>query len=81
MAEFDRTNTFVLFVADKKGNERAPDRSGTINVDGVEYYIDGWLKQGRNGPFLSGKIKRKDAKPEPKAAAKPAIDPDEDIPF
>ncbi|MUV13532.1 hypothetical protein [Noviluteimonas gilva] len=57
---YDNTNTFTLFVNDKDGNDKRPDRSGTLNVDGVEYFIDGWIKQGSKGPFLSGKIKRKD---------------------
>jgi hypothetical protein len=80
MAEYDNTNTFTLFVNDKGDNDKRPDRTGTLNVDGVEYYIDGWIKQGKSGPFLSGKIKRKDAKPV-KAQPARAINPDADIPF
>lgn len=57
--EYDRTNTFVLFVNDQKDDERSPDRSGTLNVDGVEYFMDGWIKQGKSGPFLSWRIKKK----------------------
>jgi hypothetical protein len=85
MAEYDNTNTFTLFVNDKGDNDKRPDRTGTLNVDGVEYYIDGWIKQGKNGPFLSGKIKRKDAtKSQMKrvdAQRAPAVSPDADIPF
>ena len=85
MTEYDRTNTFVLFVNDKKGNEKAPDRSGTVNVDGVEYFIDGWIRNGTKGPFLSGKIKRKDAArstPQPTTRRQPEPnDIDSDIPF
>ena len=58
MAEYDRTNTFVMFINDKKGNEARPDRTGTLNVDGVDYYIDGWLKNCAKGPFLSGRYQR-----------------------
>jgi hypothetical protein len=79
MAEYDNTNTFTLFVNDKGDNDKRPDRTGTLNVDGVEYYIDGWIKQGKSGPFLSGKIKRKDQKVA--AAKQPAVSPDADIPF
>lgn len=65
MTDYDNTNRFVLFVNDKKGDdERAPDRTGTLNVDGVEYYMDGWIKQGKKGPFLSGRIKLKKGKPQ-----------------
>jgi hypothetical protein len=83
MTEYDKTNTFVLFVNDKQGNDKRPDRTGTLNVGGVEYFIDGWIKNGQKGPFLSGKIKPKDA-----AKAAKRIDPErgpeadtDDIPF
>jgi hypothetical protein len=86
MTDFDRTNTFVLFVNDKGDNDKRPDRTGTLNVDGKEYFLDGWIKQGSKGPFLSGKIKPKDgAKPAPPATrtqpGKDADDLDSDIPF
>ena len=80
MAEYDRTNTFVLFINDKKGNEARPDRTGTLNVDGVDYYIDGWLKNGAKGPFLSGSIKRKDAAKTTAKQQVQNLDAD-DIPF
>lgn len=63
MTEYDNTNTFVLFLNDKKDKDdeedRSPDRTGTLNVGGVEYFMDGWIRQGKKGPFLSGKIKKK----------------------
>lgn len=64
---YDNTNTFVLFVNDKQGNEKRPDRTGTLNVDGVEYFIDGWIKTGAKGPFLSGTIKRKEKQQQPRS--------------
>lgn len=57
--QYDNTDTFILFINDKKDNDRAPDRSGTLNVGGVEYFMDGWIKHGSKGPFLSGRIKPK----------------------
>jgi hypothetical protein len=88
MTEYDRTNTFVLFINDKGENDRAPDRSGSLNVDGVEYFIDGWIKQGKSGPFLSGKIKRKEKQPardndadRSRAKAKRAYEGDEETPW
>jgi hypothetical protein len=82
MAEFDKTNTFVLFVNDKGDNDKRPDRTGTLNVDGVEYFMDGWIKQGTKGPFLSGKIKPKDTKPAPKRNSDVSgYNPDDEIAF
>ena len=77
---YDNTNTFTLFINDKGDNDKRPDRTGTLNVDGVEYFIDGWIKQGSKGPFLSGKVKRKDKQGERQAPAAEAFK-DDDIPF
>ena len=61
MTQYDNTNTGVLFINDKKGNDKAPDRKGTININGVEMDIAGWMRTGKdNGtPFLSLKVSPK----------------------
>ncbi len=77
-----------LFTNDKKGNEKAPDRKGEIMLGGVVWEIAGWIKEGKNGKFLSlsGKPKRDNPAQEP--APKPAKpvtggfdDLDSDLPF
>lgn len=62
MAEFDNTNRGVLFVNDRKQpGDNKPDRSGTLNVEGVEYFFDGWIKKSTAGAtFMSVSVKRKD---------------------
>ena len=62
MAEYDNTNRGALFVNDKKApGSNQPDRTGSINIEGVEYFIDGWLKKSAAGnPFMSISVKRKD---------------------
>lgn len=71
-----------LFVNDKKGNDKAPDRRGEINIGGTIYKLAGWIKQGANGPWMSMKAEvKEDAPQQPKPADKPAIDPDGEIPF
>lgn len=60
MTEYSNVDTFVLFIADKGDNDKRPDRTGSLNVGGVEYFMDGWIHKGEKGPFLSGKVKRKD---------------------
>ena len=56
MSDFDNTNTFVLFKNDKDGNEKRPDYTGNINIDGVEKKIAAWIREGAKGKFLSGTI-------------------------
>jgi len=66
MAEFDNTNRGVLFINNKKAEgSNQPDRTGSLNVDGVEYFLDGWMKKSQSGqPFLSVSIKRKEKQPD-----------------
>lgn len=54
MAEFDNTNTGVLFKNDKGDNPKRPDYTGKINIAGKEYRLASWEKKGQSGkPFFS----------------------------
>lgn len=67
-----------LFKNEKKTEEKHPQMQGSCLIDGVEYYISAWTKEGTKGRFQSLAFKRKDAKPD----AKPApADDDDSIPF
>lgn len=69
MTDYDNTNTGVIFTNKKKTSDKHPDRTGSLNVDGVEYWLSGWIKKDKNGqPFMSLSIK---AKEEKRAAPKP----------
>jgi len=61
MAEFDNTNRGSIFKNDKKTEEKHPDMSGSINIDGVEYWISGWKKQSKQGAnFISLSVRPKE---------------------
>jgi uncharacterized protein (DUF736 family) len=61
MAEFDNTNRGSIFKNDKKTEEKHPDMSGSINIDGVEYWISGWKKQSKQGAnFISLSVRAKE---------------------
>lgn len=85
--QFDKTNTGTIAKNLRKDSDSHPDVKGQINVDGVDYWLDGWQRQRNDGSgtFYSLRVKRKDAPPAaPKAAPKPApqaADLDSDIPF
>lgn len=51
---YDNTNSGILTRNDKQGNENRPDYRGSINVDGVEYWLSAWIKEGRDGTKLAG---------------------------
>ena len=56
MSQYDNTNSGVFFKNDKKGSEKAPDYKGKINVNGKEFELAGWIKEGKNGKFISLKV-------------------------
>ena len=77
--EYDNTNRGSVWVNDKKLTDKHPDLNGSLDVDGVEYWVSAWKrKEGANpkAPVLSFSIKRKD---EAKKAA-PTTDSPVDIP-
>ena len=65
MSDYDNTNRGALFKNDRKEQgDRKPEYSGSLNVDGVEYFLDAWLKTSQAGQkFMSVSVKRKDKQP------------------
>ena len=73
----------ILFKNDKKTADKPkwPDYQGTATIDGQELYISGWIKEGRNGKFLSLAFKSKDDQSAGASNGHRAPMDDEDIPF
>lgn len=61
MAYEQRDNSGSVFVNDRKETAKHPDRTGTAMIDGVMYYVSGWIKEGAKGKFMSLAFKRKEA--------------------
>lgn len=70
-----KNNTGVLFTNDQKGNDKAPNYKGKVNVNGKEMEVAGWVKEGKNGKYLSLSFK------EPYAKGATTIKQDDGIPF
>jgi hypothetical protein len=47
----------ALFKNTRKTKPNHPDYEGSINVDGMQVKLTGWIKQGKNGNFLSLSVK------------------------
>jgi hypothetical protein len=61
--EQKRDNSGVLFKNDKKEQEKHPDYKGSIMVDGNEYWLSAWIKEGKSGKFMGLAVSPKDAQP------------------
>lgn len=87
MTKYDNTNRGTLSRNEKKTEDRHPDFSGQINVDGRDYWLSGWIKERKDGSgrFFSLSVRRKDEKPQgvrPSSSESARIaDMTDDIPF
>ena len=86
MSNYDNTNSGAIFPAREKKTEKHPDMTGSLNVDGVEYYVSGWTKVSQKGQkFLSLSVKAKEqvAKQNVRQAQQAVADDfeDDDLPF
>ena len=60
--EYNNTNRGSLFKNDRKDDTKFPDYKGSLNVDGVDYWLSAWIKISKDGAkFMSLSIKNKNA--------------------
>jgi len=48
-----RDNSGLLFKNDDKAKETDRDYGGSMTINRVQYWLSGWVKKGKRGPFLS----------------------------
>jgi hypothetical protein len=73
MAFEQKDNSGSVWVNDRKDQDTHPDRTGSAKIDGVDYWVNGWLKKTADGkPYLSLAFKLK--QPKPTATNKPRAD-------
>jgi single-stranded DNA-binding protein len=66
MTDFDKTNRGALFKNNRKEQgDKKPEYTGSLNVGGVEYFLDAWLNKSKAGEnYMSVSVKRKDMQPQ-----------------
>ena len=84
MTEYDNTNRGAIWKNDKRETDKHPHFTGSINVDGTDYWLKGWKSDGSNprAPLVSFSVKSKDSQRAPNPAPPQADnDFDDPIPF
>ena len=76
-----RDNSGVLFSNDKKDNERAPHYKGNITVEGKDYWLSAWVKEGKSGKFMGLAVSPKEPMKTSERSKSTSFDKGEDFPF
>jgi hypothetical protein len=82
--QYDNTNTGVLFKAKERKSERSPEYTGSVNVNGTEFWLNGWVKESTKdgSKFFSLSLREKETQQvAAKEAASYSQESDDDIPF
>ncbi len=74
MAEYDNTNSGILSVNDRRTKPTHPNFKGQCTIkmpsgELVEYWVSGWEKSGKKGPFVSLSFQPKEEKQEAASGA------------
>lgn len=76
-----RNNSGVLFTNDKKETDKHPHYKGNITVDGKDYWLSAWVKQGKGGKFMGLAVSPKEQQAPQSARSKATGFDDESMPF
>jgi hypothetical protein len=85
---YDNTNSGIMARAENRKTDKHPEFTGSINVEGVDYWLSAWVNEGKAGGKMEGKkyfsikINRKEGGTA--ASGRPASDSGvefDDIPF
>jgi hypothetical protein len=52
---YDNTNSGLLAKNERKEKDSHPDYTGKINVEGRDFYLSAWIKEGREGSKMEGR--------------------------
>jgi hypothetical protein len=72
--EYD--NSGILFKNDRKTRDTDRDYSGSATIDGREYWMSGWLKEGKRGKFMTFSFT-----PKHKEKSPATVPYDDEVPF
>jgi hypothetical protein len=90
MSEYDNNNRGAIWKNDKKETDNHPDFTGSLNIEGVEFWVSAWKRKpdaGEKAPALSFTVRLKETntntspKKQNAPQASKSDDYDDDIPY
>lgn len=76
---YDNTNTGMIAKNERMRPEKKdPEYTGSINVEGAEYWVKAWINTGKDGSKMEGKkyfslkLEAKEGAPAQRSGARPA---------
>lgn len=76
-----KDNSGVLFRNDKKDTPNHPDYKGGLTVNGQEYWLSAWIKEGKSGKFMGLALSPKEPIAKPSERSKSTGFDDDALPF
>ena len=76
-----RNNSGVLFSNDKKETDKHPHYKGNITVDGKDYWLSAWVKEGKSGKFMGLAVSPKEEYQPKQTTKKSNFDDLDSLPF
>lgn len=52
---YDNTNSGMMARNENRKTDKHPEFSGSINVEGVDYWLSAWVNEGKPGGKMEGK--------------------------
>jgi hypothetical protein len=77
--QYDNTNRGTLGRNQNRKSDKHPEYKGKLNVEGKEYWLAGWIKEGEHGKFFSLEVTEKVTEKETKKPAKKVEFQDDDL--
>lgn len=78
MNSYDNTNSGALFTNNKKSKDSDPLYRGSVDVEGIEYWVSSWVNISKAGEkYMSLKLTKKEdsqSKQSPQSNYNPSMD-------
>lgn len=53
--QYDNTNSGIMYRNENRKTDKHPEFTGSISVGGVDYWLSGWVNDGKPGGKFEGK--------------------------